>query len=147
MLPMLGTARNDPQQLSFGTQACSSLSKDLCKGYDMFMSCENLCHFNVRKYKFFNIIITIVIWPHNIYQQSNVYSISWKEDRVVWIGVKYLLSHDFPRSKVDHDDHPFCQYQSQNRPLAFNSLHFRDHRRKQILLIPSKNVHEFVRVN
>jgi len=142
---MLGTARNDPPQLSIGTQACSSLSKDLCKGYDIFMSCENLCHFKCKKYKFFNIIITmIIIWPHNIYQQSDVYSISWKEDRVVWDGVKYLLSHDFLRSKVDHDHQPFCQYQSQNRPLACYSLHFRDHRRKQILLILGNNVHEFV---
>ncbi len=144
---MLGAARNDLPQLSLGTQACSSLSKDLCKDYDIFMSCENLCHFNARKYKFFKYIIMIIIWPHNIYQQSDVYSISWKEDRVVCIGVKYLLSHDFLRSKVDHDNHPFCQYQSQNRPLACYSFHFRDHRCKQILLILSNNVHEFVRVN
>jgi len=147
MLPMLGAARNDPPQLTIGTHACSSLSKDLCKGCDIFMSCENLGHFNVRKYKFSNIIITIIIWPHNIYQQSDVYSISWKEDRIVWIGVKYLLSHDFLRSKVDHDDHPFCQYQSKSRPLACYSLHFRDDRCKQILLILSNNVHEFVSVN
>jgi len=76
--------------------------------------------------EFFNIIITIIIWPHNIYQQSDVYSISWKVDRVAWIGVKYLLSHDFLPSKVDHEDHPFCQHQSENRPLACYSLHFRD---------------------
>ncbi len=63
----------------------------------------------------------------------------------MWIGVKYLLSHDFLRSKVAHDNHPFCQYQSQNRPLACYSLHFRDHRRKKILLILSNNVYEFVR--
>jgi hypothetical protein len=65
----------------------------------------------------------------------------------VWIGVKYLLSHDFLRSKVDHDNHPFCQYQSENKPLACYSFHFCDHRCKQILLILSNNAHEFVRVN